>query len=148
MKYSNQIVQQLKELNSEELLNVLLDALQWQKDHPESSPEQSIYHALQHPLFPKVAEAVYQEGHTIQVTFQHGRSGWIDFTSLLNPDRAPERQLLDDPDLFRAFKVDEGTLVWPKVGKMVRDFDGNEVFFPFDIDPELLYQQLLEEVES
>jgi len=47
-----------------------------------------------------------------------------------------------DLALFRAFAVDEGILVWPQVGKTLEDFDGHEVFYPFDIDPELLYQHL------
>lgn len=71
-----------------------------------------------------VVRAVYKGGHTIELEFDDGRRGLVDFSRYLHRGGVFER--FKDLEFFRNFTVSEelGTLTW-----------GNEV----DVAPETLY---------
>ncbi len=73
-----------------------------------------------------VVSAVYRNGHKIEVTFDDGKKGIVDFAKYLKRGGVFER--FKDMDFFRSFAINEelGVLTW-----------GNEV----DIAPETLYAE-------
>ncbi len=73
-----------------------------------------------------VVSARYKEGYKIEIIFDDGRSGIVDFTEYL--DRGGVFEKFKDITFFKSYKIDEevGTIVW-----------GNEI----DISPEKLYSK-------
>jgi hypothetical protein len=59
-----------------------------------------------------VVSAVYRGGHKIEVTFDDGKKGVIDFAKYLRRGGVFER--FKDRDFFRSFTINEelGTLTW------------------------------------
>ena len=119
---------------------VLLKALKLQKASPNLQNYECIAAAMKLPLFPKVVEARLTRAFSMLLEFDGGLKGEIDFRNFLDEFRSLEKPLLEDPVLFRSFKVQNGTLIWPSHGKQIRDFEGVLRFHPFSIDPELLYK--------
>lgn len=130
----------LRALPAERQVEVLLKALKLQKARPNLQNFECIALAMQLPLFPKVVKARLTGSFLIFLEFDGGAKGEIDFQDFLKEAHPLEKALLNDPALFRAFKVREGTLTWPTHGKQIRDFEGVLQFHPFSIDPELLYK--------
>ncbi len=104
--------------------------------------------AMNIPVFPKVEEARIVEGYEMALRFNNGEERLVNFRRLLDPQRELEKQLLDDEKLFRRFKVEEGTLVWPELDREGKDFEGRTQFFAFDIDPGLLYEESTASADS
>jgi hypothetical protein len=77
-------------------------------------------------MIPDVVTAQHKDGYRIELTFENGRRGIVDFSKYLSRGGVYER--LRDPEFFRSFKVNEelGVLTW-----------GDEV----DIAPETLYSE-------
>jgi hypothetical protein len=73
-----------------------------------------------------VVRAVYKGGYTIELEFDDGERGLVDFSKYLHKGGVFER--LNDLEFFRTFTVSEdlGTLTW-----------GNEI----DVAPETLYAE-------
>ncbi len=73
-----------------------------------------------------VVGAMYKGGYTIELEFDDGERGIVDFSKYLHKGGVFER--FKDPEFFRNFTVSEelGTLTW-----------GNEV----DVAPETLYAE-------
>ena len=71
-----------------------------------------------------VVSAVYREGYKVEVTFDDGKKGIVDFVKYLRRGGVFER--FKDMDFFRSFTINKelGTLTWQ-----------NEI----DIAPETLY---------
>jgi hypothetical protein len=69
-----------------------------------------------------------------------GEAGELDFRAHLDAGRELERRLLEDEALFRQFELQEGTLVWPTLGREMADVEGEVRFYAFDVDPGLLYE--------
>jgi hypothetical protein len=74
-------------------------------------------------FLPSVTRAEYRGGYSIQVTFNDGKSGTIDFVRWLE---GPIFEPLKDPEYFQRFFLDGGTVSWPNGA---------------DIAPETLYEQ-------
>jgi len=73
-------------------------------------------------FLPSVVHAEYRDGFRIQLTFNDGTAGTVDFSSWLNgPIFAPLRELA----YFRRFFLEGGTVSWPNGA---------------DIAPETLYE--------
>lgn len=128
---------------AEQQAEVLRRALDLQKEHPRYQPIDCIGLALGIPLFPKVKQASYLENYRLALRFETGESGELDFRDMLDDTHKLERQLLEDETLFRQFEVQEGTLVWPSIGKQIKNFEGKTQFHAFDIDPALLYEHVV-----
>ena len=74
-------------------------------------------------FLPSVTRAEYRGDYSIQVTFNDGKSGTIDFLQWLE---GPMFEPLKDPGYFQRFFLDGGTVSWPNGA---------------DIAPETLYEQ-------
>lgn len=74
-------------------------------------------------FLPSVTRAQYRGGYCIQVTFNDGKSGTIDFVQWLE---GPIFEPLKDTEYFQRFFLDGGTVAWPNGA---------------DIAPETLYDQ-------
>ena len=59
---------------------------------------------------PSVIRAVYRGGFRIRLTFNDNVEKTVDFGQWLN---GPVFEPLRDPDCFRTFFIDGGTIVWP-----------------------------------
>ena len=75
-------------------------------------------------FLPSVTRAEYRGDYSIQVTFNDGKSGTIDFLQWLE---GPIFEPLKDPGYFQRFFLDGGTVSWPNGA---------------DIAPETLYEQV------
>ena len=81
-------------------------------------------------FLPSVTRAEYRGGYSIQVTFNDGKSGAIDFLRWLE---GPIFEPLKDPEYFQRFFVDGGTVSWPNGA---------------DIAPETLYEEVRSSVAA
>jgi len=72
---------------------------------------------------PTVTRAEYQGDYRIRLTFDDGLSGAVDFSRWLD---GPVFEPLKDPDFFRRFFLDGGSVAWPNGA---------------DIAPETLYEE-------
>ena len=59
---------------------------------------------------PVVVHAEYRGGYRIHLTFSDGLENTVDFEPWLD---APMFQPLRDPEYFKRFFIDGGTVVWP-----------------------------------
>jgi hypothetical protein len=76
-------------------------------------------------FLPVVVRAQYQGGHRIRLAFDDGAQGTVNFRRWL---KGPVFEPLRDPDYFRRFHLDGGTVVWPNGA---------------DIAPETLYASVV-----
>lgn len=143
MSQLSYIQTRLSALPAEQQVDILRRALDLQKENPRYQPDDCIGLAMGIPLFPKVKRAHYIDNQRLIIHFNSGESGELDFRQLLDSSRELERQLLENEALFRQFEVQEGTLVWPSVGRHIKNFEGKTQFHPFDIDPALLYEHMV-----
>lgn len=143
MSQLSYIQNRLSALPAEQQVNILRRALDMQKENPRLQPDDCIGLAMGIPLFPKVEQAQYIDTYRLVIRFNSEESGELDFRQLLDSSRELERQLLENEALFRQFEVQEGTLVWPSVGRHIKNFEGKTQFHPFDIDPSLLYEHVM-----
>lgn len=61
-------------------------------------------------LLPIVVRAEYRGGHRIEITFQDGVNGTVDYSEWLS---GPVFEPLLEPGYFARFLVEGGTVVWP-----------------------------------
>jgi hypothetical protein len=61
-------------------------------------------------FLPSVVRAVYRGGFRIRLTFNDNLEKTIDFSQWLD---GPVFEPLRDPDYFRSFFLDGGTVAWP-----------------------------------
>ena len=59
---------------------------------------------------PAVVQAEYRDGFRIRLVFSDGLESTIDFSDWLD---GPVFEPLKDPDYFKRFFVDGGTVTWP-----------------------------------
>ena len=76
------------------------------------------------PFLPNVTRAEYRGGYRIQLSFNDGRSGTVDFAEWL---QGPIFEPLKDAEYFQCFFLDGGTVSWPNGA---------------DIAPETLYERV------
>ena len=57
-----------------------------------------------------VSSAAHVEGYRIRLGFRDGSSGVVDLSSFVDPDNV--FQSFRDPEYFRRFRIEYGTLVW------------------------------------
>jgi DNA-binding XRE family transcriptional regulator len=94
---------------------------------------------------PRILRINSKAGYRISCLFSNGEHRIIDFEYLFNdvfkvkPNK-PAYTLLKDQEAFAQVKLEGLNLVWPNVGINSEDENGNPVFYPYEPDPLVLYQ--------
>lgn len=93
---------------------------------------------------PKILKINEIDGYKVSLLFSNGENRVVDFYDLLNNQFAlkPGRvgfELLTDSELFGKIKLSGNTIGWETIGLHSRDESGNEVFYPYELDPLVLY---------
>ncbi len=84
------------------------------------------------------------EGYKVFALFSNGASRVIDFKALfkqwnIGPDDK-EYSLLKDVKAFQQVAVIDGTFVWENLPIKSVDENGQAVFYPYDVDPIVMYE--------
>lgn len=95
---------------------------------------------------PRVLKINAIEGRIISLLFNNGYSKIVNIEELLTDNKAIKKnglveQILSTDKVFNTVEVIENTIGWPRVGKEIKGFDGKTIFYPYDVDPLLLYNQ-------
>jgi DNA-binding XRE family transcriptional regulator len=85
------------------------------------------------------------EEYKASLLFNNGESRWVDFYRLLHEKLRLTAgkvgyQLLADASLFSAMRVMGTTIGWEEVGLESGDEHGKQTFYPFELDPWVLYE--------
>ncbi len=77
--------------------------------------------------------------------FNNGYSKLVDIQAVLTKEKPLEKgslpdQILSSDEVFNTVQISGSSISWPGVGKHVKDFSGNSKFYPYDIDPIVLFQ--------
>jgi DNA-binding XRE family transcriptional regulator len=85
------------------------------------------------------------DGYRVSCLFNNGESRVIDFYQLFKDSFKvgvgdPAYTLLHDPALFQQIQIMGSTIGWPNVGIHSKDSKGQAIFYPYDLDPKVLYQ--------
>ncbi|MGK0363075.1 MAG: DNA-binding XRE family transcriptional regulator [Saprospiraceae bacterium] len=92
----------------------------------------------------KIVKLHQFEGYKAFCLFNNGESRVIDFKSFLESHGVNEKHfaypLLQDVKEFQKAELIEGSFVWKNIEFRSKNKDGEEVIYPFDIDPIVLYQ--------
>lgn len=101
---------------------------------------------------PRILKINYVEGYKVSCLFNNGESRVIDFQVLfetifqLKADD-PAFELLENPESFKKVKIIGNTLGWENIGIYAEDEEGNSVFYPYDLDPIVLYENSIPDSE-
>lgn len=94
---------------------------------------------------PKILKINNIQGYSVSVLFNNGESRVVDFCDLLKnifhlqPGQTGY-ELLENEKLFSEIRVIGTTVGWETIGMEAEDENGNKVFYPYDLDPLVLYQ--------
>lgn len=85
------------------------------------------------------------DGYLVSCLFNNGESRVIDFKDLFEQvfkieENDPATELLKDYNAFGQIRIIENTVGWPNIGLYAEDENGERVFYPYDLDPIVLYQ--------
>jgi DNA-binding XRE family transcriptional regulator len=101
---------------------------------------------------PKILKINNIDGYKVSLLFSNGESRIIDFEHLLKNvfQKEPGKigyELLEDIKLFNKIKIVDTSIGWEDIG--IEDFDenGNKLFYPYDLDPLVLYQHSIPDEE-
>jgi DNA-binding XRE family transcriptional regulator len=94
---------------------------------------------------PRILRINSIDEYKISCLFSNGESRIIDFQKLFLEvfkigENDPASVLLKEYDEFKKIKILGNTLGWPTIGIYSKDKNGKEVFYPYDLDPIVLYQ--------
>jgi DNA-binding XRE family transcriptional regulator len=94
---------------------------------------------------PRILKINHVNGYEVSCLFNNGESKLIDFQKLFRDTFKveagdPAFELLNDPNAFQQIQVLGSTIGWPNVGIHSKDSKGQSVFYPYDLDPLVLYQ--------
>lgn len=94
---------------------------------------------------PKILKINSIEGYLVSVLFNNGESRVVNFRDLfknvfhLKPGQTGY-ELLENERLFSEIKIIGTTVGWETIGIEAEDEDGNKIFYPYDLDPLVLFQ--------
>lgn len=93
---------------------------------------------------PRILKINKVEDYVVSCLFNNGESRLIDFKKLFEEvfrigETDPAMPLLRDYEAFRQLQVIGNTIGWLNVGIYAKDSEGREVFYPYDLDPIVLY---------
>lgn len=94
---------------------------------------------------PRILKINNIDGYMVSCLFNNGESRVIDFKDLLEnifkiEEKDPAIELLKDYNAFGQIKIIENTIGWPNIGFYSEDENGERVFYHYDLDPIVLYQ--------
>jgi DNA-binding XRE family transcriptional regulator len=94
---------------------------------------------------PRILRINFRSGYQLSCLFSNGEHRIIDFEYLFKEvfkpkPNHPAYKLMQDPDAFAQVELQGLNLVWPNVGIDSEDENGNPVFYPYEPDPLVLYQ--------
>lgn len=93
---------------------------------------------------PRILKINKVRGYKVSCLFNNGESRIIDFEDFFQKQELgkdhPARILLNDIREFRKIEVIENTIGWKNVEITLKDIEGNEQFYYFDLDPIVLYK--------
>ncbi len=94
---------------------------------------------------PRILRITSRSGYLLSCLFSNGEHRTIDFQHLLKDvfkvkPGAVDEVLLQDPEAFAQVKLEGLNLIWPNIGIHSEDENGNPVFYPYELDPLVLYQ--------
>ena len=94
---------------------------------------------------PKILKINAVEGYKVSCLFNNGESRIIDFEEFFKnlknfSEKHPAWKLLQDINEFRQIEILGNTIGWKNTGITTKDFSGKEVFYPYDIDPIVLFE--------
>ncbi len=93
---------------------------------------------------PRILKINKVKGYRVSCLFNNGESRIIDFEDFFQKQKLrkdhPACVLLNDIREFRKIEVIENTIGWKNVGITLKDIEGNEQFYYFDLDPIVLYE--------
>lgn len=94
---------------------------------------------------PRVLKINSVQDYRVSLLFNNGESRMLDFHHFLTQTLGlrPGKTgyvLLEDPGLFSEISVIGTTVGWMRLGKRLLDENGTEQFYPYDLDPALLYE--------
>ena len=94
---------------------------------------------------PRVLKITGIEGYNLSLLFNNGESRIVNIEKLFTGEEKKghvdlEQTILNKPGVFASVQVIGNTIGWPGVGIYSEDFEGKSVFYPFDLDPIVLFQ--------
>jgi DNA-binding XRE family transcriptional regulator len=101
---------------------------------------------------PRVLKINRIEGRKLSLLFNNGESRIVDIADLFASSQSGieelERQIIENNAVFTSVEVTGTTISWPGVGMYSTDDKGDSVFYPYDIDPIVLYQAGIPDKEN
>lgn len=93
------------------------------------------------------------DGYRVSCLFNNGESRVIDFQKLFEDvfqvqEDDPAFVLLQDYEAFRQLHILGNTIGWENIGMYAEDEEGKQVFYPYDLDPLVLYEHSLPDPDS
>ncbi|WNJ20700.1 helix-turn-helix transcriptional regulator [Pontibacter sp. G13] len=94
---------------------------------------------------PRILKIHEISGYQASLLFNNGESRMVDFKQLLSQvlgitPGTVGFELLESPQKFRQMEIIGTTVGWAGMGISSKDEQGMEVFYPFELDPVLLFQ--------
>lgn len=101
---------------------------------------------------PRILRINQIDAYRVSCLFNNGESRIIDFYKLFKDifkvqAGDPAYILLQDAEAFQQIQLLGSTLSWPNVGIHSKDSKGQAVFYPYDLDPLVLYQNSIHDSE-
>ncbi|MFK7971508.1 MAG: helix-turn-helix domain-containing protein [Bacteroidia bacterium] len=94
---------------------------------------------------PRILKINHVDGYRISLLFNNGESRYLELDAFLQKTlrispKSPGNQLLKHRTLMHDVTVLNTTIGWPKLGVMDTDEAGNSIWYPFELDPLLLFK--------
>lgn len=93
---------------------------------------------------PRILKINEVNGYELSLMFNNGESRIVNLKSFLIDKLGKVQgkigyELIQNLDLVNRVKIIGSTIGWDEIGRKSTDAEGNEVFYPFDLDPFMLY---------
>lgn len=94
---------------------------------------------------PRILKINEIRDYRVSCLFNNGESRWIDFKLFFESrtnysTHHPAHPLMQDSNKFCQIEVLGNSIGWQTVGIHTTDFEGNSVFYPYEIDPVVLFE--------
>lgn len=94
---------------------------------------------------PKILKINEVRGYKVSCLFNNGEARIIDFESFFKSrkrfsERHPAYKLVNNIAEFNQLELLGNTIGWQNTGKYMKNLAGEEVFYPYDIDPIVLFE--------
>ena len=94
---------------------------------------------------PKVLKINHIKGYEVSFLFNNGASGLIDFQTFWKDkkEKHPAYKLLQNKAEFDQIEIMGNTIGWKNTGILSKNIKGEAEFYPYDLDPLVLYNSCL-----